>query len=126
MITVKRKSNFKNTLIFLDKLKTFSIKPDFLIKYAEKGLQLLKENTPEDSGKTKESWDYKIIIENNRSRIIFTNSNLTKEGTPVAILLQYGHGTRSGTWVEGIDYINPALKPLFENILNDIRKNINN
>ena len=71
--------------------------------------------TPVDSGETAASWDYEIANKKGSARIKFTNSHIVK-GVPIAIILQYGHGTRNGGWVEGRDYINPAIQPIFDEL----------
>lgn len=101
--------------------------PLFFQKYADMGLKALQENTPKDSGLTKESWSYNIVQENGKTKIIFNNNNIIKtkgNEVPLVILLQYGHATISGKWVEGNDFINPALKPVFETLLLDIEKEL--
>ena len=86
-----------------------------IIKYAEAGLKALKENTPVKTGYTANSWSYNIITKKGKTIIQYENSNVVK-GQNIAILLQYGHGTKNGGYVQGIDYINPALKPIFDKI----------
>lgn len=83
--------------------------------WAERGVEALKNATPVDTGKTAESWDYEILEENGKTTIQWINSNINVY-VNVAVILQYGHGTNHGGYVEGIDYINPALRPLFEEI----------
>lgn len=89
-----------------------------LRKYGEYGVIALKAATPYDSGKTAESWDYEIQHRGSRSKIIWKNSNINK-GVPIAVILQYGHGTGTGGYVQGVDYINPALKPVFQNLADE-------
>lgn len=86
-----------------------------LDKYGRKGVDALVSATPVDSGKTAGSWDYEIVNRKGSATIRFTNSNIVN-GCPIAIILQYGHGTRNGGWVEGRDYINPALRPIFDEL----------
>lgn len=76
--------------------------------------------TPKDTGKTSQSWSYTVSITKDSASIIWTNDNVTTDGTPIAVLIQYGHGTKSGSYVKGIDYINPAMKPIFDKIANEI------
>lgn len=78
--------------------------------------------TPKDSGETASSWNYKIETANGRTSISWYNTNLTKDGDPIAILLQYGHGTGTGGYVQGRDYINPAIQPIFDNIADQVWK----
>lgn len=79
------------------------------------GVEALKQNTPKDSGVTADSWTYEIVSSNGQTSIQWTNDNV-ENGFPVAIMLQYGHGTGTGGYVQGRDYINPAIKPVFDNI----------
>lgn len=94
-----------------------------LNKYGMKGVEALREATPKDTGKTSESWSYKITRENDIVKLSFLNSNRNQD-VPIAIILQYGHGTKNGGWVEGIDYINPAIQPLFEELAKEIWKEV--
>ena len=84
-----------------------------LEKYAQQGVAALSAATPKDTGKTAGSWDYEIKMEGDRLVVEWTNSNVNKH-VNIALILQYGHGTRNGGWVEGTDYINPAMKPIFD------------
>lgn len=90
-----------------------------LDKYGRRGVAALSSATPRDTGKTAESWVYEIIREKDSVRIEFSNTNVIADGTPVAILLQYGHATKHGGYVQGIDYINPAIQPIFKQIADD-------
>lgn len=118
MITFRQEGDFSHLTSFLEKsLETVHLGK--LDKYGKMGVEALASATPVDTGKTASSWYYKI--EQNRSGVslIFCNDNVTPEGTPIAILLQYGHATRNGGFVQGIDYINPAIVPIFEQIADD-------
>ena len=118
MISFKHKGNFKKT----DKLLTGALKINvlnILHKYAKKGIVALSVSTPKDTGLTANLWDYKIELKPNGYSITWTNSN-TVNGIPVVILLQYGHGTGTGGYVEGRDFINPAIKPVMDKIADDI------
>lgn len=117
MISVKHKGNFSRTYDFLNKAKR-GINPKIFTRYAEEGVAALSRATPVDTGKTAASWYYKIEQENNSITISFCNSNI-QNGVPIAIILQYGHGTRNGGWVQGRDYINPAIQPIFDKIANN-------
>lgn len=92
-----------------------------LDSYGRMGVRALEQYTPKDTGLTSQSWSYEIVRDQKNSiiSISFNNSNLNN-GIPIAILIQYGHSTRSGTWVEGVDYINPALRPIFEEIADEL------
>ena len=94
------------------------IKIGDLDKYGREGVAALSAATPKESGLTANSWYYEIERSKDSVSISFHNSNINK-GVPIAIILQYGHGTRNGGYVEGIDYINPAIQPLFNKIAED-------
>lgn len=116
MIYFKRqKSKFEKTKRYLSSKKKVEY-VELLNKYGKLGVAALKEATPKRTGLTSESWTYKVYEFNDAYKIEFYNSNLGQGWAPIAILLQYGHGTRNGGWVEGIDYINPALQPIFEKL----------
>lgn len=94
-----------------------------LDKYGKQGIAALESATPKDSGKTASSWSYEIVQNFGSSSIYFTNSN-TNEGINIAIILQYGHGTGTGGYVEGRDYINPAIQPVFDQIVDAAWKEV--
>lgn len=114
MISFRQKGNFSKVTRFLERARE-SVGMGLLDKYGRKGVDALASATPVDSGKTAESWDYEIVNRKGSATIRFTNSNIVN-GCPIAIILQYGHGTRNGGWVEGRDYINPALRPIFDEL----------
>ena len=91
--------------------------------YGVLGVQALQAATPKDSGKTAESWSYEIAQEGDRLGLYWKNDN-RNDGVLIAILLQYGHGTRTGGWVEGLDYINPALRPIFQKMATEVWKEV--
>lgn len=122
MIVFKHKGDFSKTFKFLEGAKK-GINMNSLEKYAKKGVEALAFNTPVDSGTTANSWYYEIENKNGRVTISFGNSNV-QNGVPIAIILQYGHGTRTGGWVEGRDYINPAIQPIFDEITNNAWKEV--
>lgn len=114
MITIKHRGDFKKTDNFLAKI----LKRDYLSilqKYGEEGVIALSKATPYDTGLTADSWYYEIEDTNKGLRLYWKNSNVNK-GVNIAVILQYGHGTGTGGYVEGVDYINPALKPVFQKI----------
>lgn len=114
MITIKHKGDFKKTDNFLAKI----LKRDYvsvLNKYGQQGVAALSSATPVDTGLTANSWSYEIVEDSSGIKIYWKNSNIVK-GVPIAVILQYGHGTGTGGYVEGTDYINPALKSVFEKI----------
>lgn len=114
MITFRQKGDFSKLTRYLERVKEVAKVGD-LDKYGREGVAALASATPVDTGKTASSWYYKIENKNGLIKISFFNSNINK-GVPIAIVLQYGHGTRNGGWVEGRDYINPAIQPIFDKI----------
>ena len=122
MIRFRQKGDFSKLTKFLEKAKE-TIKLGDLDKYGRKGVAALSSMTPVDSGETANSWYYKIENKDGKAKILFCNSNIN-EGVPIAIILQYGHGTRNGGWVEGRDYINPAIQPIFDEIANNAWKEV--
>lgn len=117
MITFKQKGDFSKITNYFQRVKTVVHKSD-LDKFGKAGVDALSSATPVDSGRTADSWYYKVYNSNGTARIVFYNSNI-QNGVPIAIILQYGHGTGTGGWVEGRDYINPAIQPIFDKIAED-------
>ena len=117
MISFRHKGDFSKTTSFLKRAKDKVYLED-LDKYGRQGVAALASATPIDSGKTASSWYYKIENTKESAKITFYNSNI-QNGVSIAIILQYGHGTRNGGWVEGRDYINPAVQPIFDKIVDD-------
>ena len=115
-INFEHKGGFNNLERFL--VKSLHIKPlvkPILEKYGKRGVELLREATPKDSGKTADSWKYEIITdENGQYQIVWSNTNVVDGWANIAILLQYGHATRNGGFVKGKDYINPAIEQVFQ------------
>lgn len=97
---------------------------DVLENYAIEGVRALAAATPVDTGETAASWEYEIIQNEGSISIVWKNTHVEKGWANIAILLQYGHGTRNGGYVEGIDYINPALRPIFEQMANAAWKEV--
>ena len=117
MITFRQKGDFSKLTKFLERAKE-SVHLGDLDKYGREGVAALSSATPVDTGLTANSWHYKIEQRSGSVSIIFYNSNI-QNGVPIAIILQYGHGTRNGGWVQGRDYINPAIQPVFDKITED-------
>lgn len=122
MITFTQKGDFSKLDGFMNRLKGLSKNSD-LDRYGQRGVDALSAATPYDTGNTAGSWYYKINRENGTLSLEFCNSNVNK-GVPIAIVLQYGHGTGTGGWVEGRDYINPAIQPVFDEMLNELWKEV--
>lgn len=116
MIKLVAKGGFKNVSNYLERLKE-NINIGTLDKYGKRGVEALASATPRDTGLTAASWQYSIIRERGKATLSFHNTNF-QNGIPIAIILQYGHATRNGGWVQGIDYINPAIRPIFEELAN--------
>jgi hypothetical protein len=124
MIKVQVKGSFNKTQTFLHRMQR---REQFrgLERYGAKGVAALKTATPEDSTQTANSWSYEIVNKPGYFAIHWFNSNLdVPRKTPIAVLLQYGHGTRNGGYVEGRDYINPALQPIFDQIATEMWKEV--
>ena len=117
MITFRHKGDFSKMSRFLERAKNVA-KVGELDRYGRAGVAALASATPVDTGITAGSWYYQIERDNGSVTIAFHNSNV-QSGVPIAIILQYGHGTRNGGWVVGRDYINPAIQPIFDQIAND-------
>lgn len=118
MITIHQRGNFEHLNGFLEQCLNI-FKMGDLDKYGEEGVRELEAATPRDTGLTASSWSYEIVRDDKGVAIVFNNSNLTKMGVPVAILLQMGHATGGGGYVQGIDYINPALRPVFQHMADE-------
>ena len=116
MISFSQKGDFSKTARYLNHIKNPSNLTIF-DKYGRAGVAALSSATPVDTGKTAESWYYKIEKNSETTSIVFCNSNIN-EGVPIAIILQYGHGTGTGGYVQGRDYINPAIQPVFDELAN--------
>ena len=117
MISFRQKGDFSKLTRFLEKAKN-AVHLGILDKYGREGVAALASATPLDSGKTASSWYYEVQYGEGTVSINFYNSNVNK-GVPIAIILQYGHGTGTGGWVQGRDYINPAIQPIFDKIANE-------
>ena len=122
MISFRQKGDFSKLTRFLNKTKE-TVNIGDLHRYGREGVAALASATPKDSGLTANSWYYEIKQERNSISISFHNSNV-QEGVPIAIILQYGHGTGTGGWVQGRDYINPAIQPIFDKIANNAWKEV--
>lgn len=122
MIKFRQKGDFTKLTRYFEKVKE-KVKLGDLDKFGREGVNALASATPVDTGLTSKSWYYKIERSNNRVAITFFNSNV-QNGVPIAIILQYGHATRNGGWVQGRDYINPAIQPIFDKIVEDAWKEV--
>lgn len=114
-ISVSHKGDLSKTVSFLNNAKGKSI-VTALERFGAEGVAALSAATPVESGKTASSWSYEIESGSGYYKIMFLNSNINK-GVNIAVILQYGHGTRNGGYVQGRDYINPAIQPIFDKIV---------
>ncbi len=117
MIGFRQKGDFSKTTKYFTRLKRGADLRS-LDKYGKEGVAALSSATPVETGQTAKSWYYKIERTSGGVSILFCNRNV-QNGVPIAIILQYGHGTGTGGWVQGRDYINPALQPVFDRLAND-------
>ena len=124
LIKLTSKGDFNKTLKFLKKMESFDVN-NILERYAKEGVSALAAATPVDSGQTANSWGYEIVTKGETARIHWTNTHQNK-GVYIAIILQYGHGTRNGGYVQGRDYINPAIRPVFDKIADAAWKEVVN
>ena len=122
MISFRQKGNFSKLSSYLERAKNV-VRIGDLDRYGREGVAALASATPVDSGLTANSWYYEITHKNGSATITFYNSNI-QNGVPIAIILQYGHGTRNGGWVQGRDYINPAIQPIFDGLAESAWKEV--
>lgn len=122
MIKFTQKGDFSKLESYLKKQAKHN-KINILEQYGKMGVAALREATPVDTGKTASSWSYSIKQTSKSASITWSNSNV-QNGVPIAIILQYGHATGNGGWVEGRDYINPAIKPIFDKMTEELWKEI--
>lgn len=125
MATVKIKcpKKFQKTETFFEKIKEKCWHKSLLDKYGAMGVDALRYATPVDSGKTADSWSYAIETTKTKTTLTWTNSNVN-DGVNIAIILQYGHGTRFGAYVQGTDYINPAIQKIFDELADQAWKEV--
>lgn len=124
MITIRHSGDFDKTMKFLETMKKKDATA-ILNRYGEQGVSLLSAATPKKTGKTAASWSYDISRSNGRYVLSWNNSNIN-DGVNVALIIQYGHGTKRGTYVKGIDYINPVLEKVFKEMADELWKEVVN
>ena len=122
MIKIRQKGDYSKVTRYLERVKK-GVNIRNLDKYGREGVAALASSTPVRTGLTANSWYYEIEQKQGVVRISFCNSNI-QNGVPIAIILQYGHATRNGGWVEGRDYINPAIQPIFDEITKNAWKEV--
>ena len=118
MIKFTHHGDFKKTNSFLGKIRDIRYK-SILSRYGQLGVEALSAATPVESGETADSWSFEITDDKNGYNLSFLNKN-TNQGVNIAILIQYGHATRNGTFVQGRDFINPAIQPIFDQIVENV------
>lgn len=121
MISFVQHGDLRRTKNFLIRNKKLDY--SILHKYGREGVEALSRATPVDTGLTANSWYYKINQNGGSVSLQFFNSNV-QNGVPIAIIVQYGHGTGTGGYVQGIDYINPSIRPIFEDLLNEMWREV--
>lgn len=122
MIRLSSSGDYKKATSYLERLKEVA-RIGIFNKYGRKGVEALSAATPKDTGLTAASWNYEIIRDKNGVELRFNNTNI-QNGCPIAIILQYGHGTRNGGYVEGRDYINPAIQPIFDELARELGEEV--
>ena len=122
VLTIRQKGDFKKSLTFFTHLRKRSIRP-ILEKYGALGVERLADATPKATGKTAASWSYEIKMDKTGAVLCWKNANIV-DGVPIAVILQYGHGTRNGAYVQGVDYINPAITPIFDALADELWKEV--
>ena len=123
MISFSSKGDLDIALKYLKKIKDISDRETAIKQYGDQGVEALRSVTPKDTGLTADSWYYEIERDGDKVKIKFKNSNI-KNGVPIAIILQYGHATGNGGYVQGRDYINPVIRPIFDAIANEAWKEV--
>lgn len=119
---IEAKGDYSSIMTWLKRIKFDSLM-DKLNQYGQEGVEALRQATPKRTGLTAQSWSYEIISQPDKLEIVWKNSHI-ENGVPIAIILQYGHGTGTGGYVQGIDYINPAMQPVFDEIVDNVWKEI--
>ena len=122
IISYRTRGDLSKTDTFLTRLLKQDLK-SILNKYGQLGVEALSAATPVDTGKTAASWDYEVTIASGSATLTWTNSN-TNQGVPIALLIQYGHGTPTGGYVPGQDYIKPAIRPIMDELTNELWKEV--
>ena len=122
MIKIRHIGDFHKVTGWLEKLRE-AFHLGILDKYGKMGVEALSAATPVDSGLTAASWSYEIQNDGDRATVSFNNSNIN-QGVNIALILQYGHGTGTGGWVAGRDYINPAIQPVFDKLAEEAWKEV--
>jgi len=123
-LRIKNKGDWSKTTNWMKRVKTLRDAKRILSEYGRLGVAALAAATPVDTGETASSWDYRIVQNAQSSELVFVNNSKTVTNIPIVILLQYGHGTGSGAYVQGRDFINPAIQPIFDEIAEKVWKEV--
>lgn len=121
-VSFSHKGDFSKLSKYLKSVKLDALRP-ILEKYGRDGVKALTSATPIDTGKTAASWKYEVVIKKDSAKVVWSNTNI-QNGVPIAILLQYGHAAKNGGYVQGRDYIRPAIRPIFDKIANEAWKEV--
>lgn len=124
IVSIEAKGDFKETTKFLNNITGGRYFVHLADKYGKRGVEALSSATPVDTGKTAASWYYETEMSDSGFVIRWNNRNLGNGWFPIALYLQLGHGTRGGGWVEGVDYINPAMRPIFEDLAREVWREV--
>ena len=124
VIVFRQKGDWKKSRKFLKRCSNLNL-DELLDRYGQEGVEALTKATPKDTGKTAASWSYEIKMDKSGATLCWKNGNIV-DGVPIAVILQYGHGTRNGAYVQGVDYINPALAPIFSALADELWKEVRN
>lgn len=124
MIKIRCRGTYDKTEKFLKEGKDINELRQIMERYGREGVAALSANTPIDTGETATSWSFEVIQDSDGISLVFNNSNTTKTGIPIAILLQYGHGNGKGGYVQGRDFINPAIQPIFDRLATEAWKEV--
>lgn len=122
MIRFRQRGDFSKTTNFLQRNRIDRIRKA-LDKYGRIGVEALSKATPVDTGKTAASWEYRVNVTDRVAEVYWANTNRNK-GVPIAVVIQYGHAMPNGGYVQGVDYINPAMKPIFDEIREKVWKEV--
>ena len=122
VISFAQHGDFKKSLTFMTRVRSRTVR-GILEIYGQRGVEALASATPKATGKTAASWSYEIKMDDNGATLCWKNANIV-DGVPIAVILQYGHGTRNGGYVQGTDYINPVMKPLFDEIAAELWREV--
>lgn len=123
MISSTSSGNFENIRAFARRVRSKDIFSE-LDRYGKRGVEALAAATPKESGISASSWEYRVSVKGKRPSISWHNTNVDANGTPIVILIQYGHGTGTGGYVEGFDFINPVIQPIMDEIAENVWKKV--